>query len=247
MADRTQTKNALAERVFGAESGSAAKLEPDKLERYSAIASKMFNTPVLRPREMVFPSIATFAAKLINGIGSYRALYFVSVLKIDMVYVTAILTLISIWDVLNDPLMGIAYDKTRTRWGKARPFMLFAPIPYFISTAVLYSGALFLTGESTADPKKIIFVFTALFVQETFSTIYAIPNANMPSLMTPNPHDRITMGLIQTYAGRYAGDLIAIIYMPLQDFTHLPGRRSHDRFPSQQFCPKTFLQVPDCG
>ncbi len=207
----------IVEKVFGAESNSAAKLEKDKLNKYKDIATKMFNTPVLRPKEMAFPAIAEFASNILFGVTVYRTLYFVNVLKIDMIYVTAILTLISIWDVLNDPLMGIAYDKTRTRWGKARPFMLFAPIPYFLSTAVLYSGALFLTSDKTDDPKKIIFVFVSLFIQETFQTIYALPKGNMPTLMTPNPKDRITLGLVTQYIGGFGSNLVYVIFLPLQD------------------------------
>jgi Na+/melibiose symporter-like transporter len=213
MAQQKSKREAFAQKVFGAESDSAAKLEKDKLDRYKDIAAKMFNTPVLRPKEMAFPAIAEFASQILVGVTYYRTLYFVNVLKIDMIYVTAILTLIGIWDVLNDPLMGIAYDKTRTRWGKARPYMLFAPIPYFFSTAVLYSGALFLNSDATDDPKKIIFVFLALFIQETFSTIYTLPKNNMATLMTPNP----TLGLVTQYVGSYGAQLVYLIFMPLQD------------------------------
>ena len=59
----------------------------------------MFNTPVLSRREMAFPAIADFASALLRGLDTYRTLYFVNVLKIDMVYVTAILTLIGILSV----------------------------------------------------------------------------------------------------------------------------------------------------
>lgn len=217
MAQRKSNKELLAKKVFGAESDSAASIKKEKLDKYKDIAAKMFNTPVLRPKEMAFPAIAEFASQILVGVTTYRTLYFVNVLKIDMLYVTAILTLIGIWDVLNDPLMGIAYDRTRTRWGKARPYMLFAPLPYFLSTAVLYSGALFFNNSATDDPKKIIFVFIALFIQETFSTIYSLPKGNMATLMTPNPKDRITLGLVTQYIGSYGARLVYLIFMPLQD------------------------------
>ena len=205
------------ERIFGAEEGSAAKTDRAKLERHRDIAAKMFNTPVLSRKEMAFPAIADFASALLRGLNVYRTLYFVNVLKIDMVYVTAILTLIGIYDVMNNPLMGIVYDRTRTRWGKARPYLIFTPVPYFATTAILYCGALFLTSDRTDDPKKIIFVFLMLFLQETFSTIYSIPRDNMTSLMSPNPQDRITLGLVTSYASYFASQSIYGLFMPLQD------------------------------
>lgn len=91
----------------------------------------MFHTRVLTVKELSFPALAEFASSLLTALNYYRMLYFVNVLKIDTIYVTAILTLIGIYDVLNNPIMGMAYDRTRTRWGKARPYIMFATIPYF--------------------------------------------------------------------------------------------------------------------
>lgn len=127
---------------FDAENDSAASLDKQKLNKYSNIAIKMFHTPVLDGKELAVPAIAQFATKVLWAVEVYQTLYFVNVLKINMLYVTAIKALIGIFDVLNDPLMGIAYDRTRTRWGKARPYILFGALPYFIATAVLYSGAM---------------------------------------------------------------------------------------------------------
>ena len=159
MSENNVQQRSLSEKVFGAEKNSAASLSQGKLSKYNQIAIRMFHTGVLTPKEMAFPAVAEFATRLLSGITYYRTLYFVNVLKIDMVYVTVILTLISIYDILNNPLMGAVYDRTRTRWGKARPYIIFTAIPYFLSTAVLYSGALFLGDKAGNDPKKIIFVF----------------------------------------------------------------------------------------
>ena len=117
-------KRNISDRIFGAEEHAAARIEGQKLNKYSDIAVKMFHTQVLTAKEMSFPAIGEFASRLLSGITYYRTLYFVNVLRIDMVYVTAMLTLISIYDVVNNPLMGMVYDRTRTRWGKARPCIL---------------------------------------------------------------------------------------------------------------------------
>lgn len=210
-------KKNLAEFVFGAEDNSAASIDNAKLKKYNATASMMFNTRVLTAKEMTFPAIAEFATRVMGGLNVYQTLYFVSVLKIDMVYIAAIQALIAIYNYLNDPLMGIVYDKTRTRWGKARPYLLLTPLPYFATTALLYSGALFLTSDKTDDPKKIVFVFLVLFAQETFSTIYSLPRGNITSLLTPNPQDRITMNLVGNYLGTLGSELVVLIFMPLQD------------------------------
>ncbi|MCQ2485772.1 MAG: MFS transporter [Clostridia bacterium] len=210
----------IVNKVVKAEDNSAATIDKRQLNKFNNIATKMFHTPVLRPKEIMFPAIGEFAAEVVKALEQYRTLYFVNVLKIDMVYVTLILTLIGIYDVLNNPLMGAAYDRTRTRWGKARPYIIFTAFPYFMSTALLYSGALFFGDTAGNDPKKIIFVFVALFIQETFSTIYSIPRNNLVSLQTANPKDRINVGLVQNYLGFTGSQMVFLIFIPLMELNN---------------------------
>lgn len=205
----------IVDNVVKAEDNSAATLDKRQLNKYSNIATRMFHTPVLTPKEIAFPAIGEFATQTVKALEQYRTLYFVNVLKIDMVYVTLILTLIGIYDVLNNPLMGAAYDRTRTRWGKARPYIIITAFPYFMSTALLYSGALFFGETAGNDPKKIMFVFIALFIQETFSTIYSIPRDNLLSLQTANPKDRINVGLLQNYVGYAGSQILFMLFIPL--------------------------------
>lgn len=219
MSEKKAVKN-IVDRVLGAEGNSAARLDDGRLGKYSNIATRMFHTPVLTTKEIVFPAVGEFAASLIKGLEMYRTLYFVNVLKIDMTYVTLILTLIGVYDVLNNPLMGAAYDRTRTRWGKARPYIIFTAIPYFFSTVALYSGALFYGDSPNNDPRKIIFLFCALFIQETFSTIYAIPRDNFVTLQTANPEDRIKVGIVQNYLGFTAMQLVSAIFPPLMELNN---------------------------
>ena len=222
--DENKEKNTnvkkFVEGVFAAEDNSAATLGEKRLGKYSDIAIRMFHTGVLTPREMLFPAIAQLANQILTAVNCYRTLYYVNVLKIDMAYVTVILMLIGIYDVLNNPLMGIAYDRTRTRWGKARPYIVLAAPLYFLSTAVLYAGAMFLGDSSGNDPKKIIFVFVVLFIQETFSTIYSLPRNNMLTLQTVNPGDRITVGLLQNYVGNIGSDIIFAMFMPVMELNN---------------------------
>jgi len=115
--------------VFGAEENSAAKLDPVSLSRFQKIAARMYHTPQLSAREVGIPAISMAGRQVSEMINNtYRTFYFVSVLRLDMVYITFILTLTGIFNTLMCPVMGIAYDKTRTRWGKARPYAMLAPL-----------------------------------------------------------------------------------------------------------------------
>ena len=218
MAEEKNNKS-FVEGVFSAEDNSAANISEQKLNKYSSLATRMFHTGVLSPKEMAFPAISDLATKLMSALDNYRMLYFVKVLKIDLTYIVIIDMLISIYNTLNDPLMGALYDRTRTRWGKARPYILLGAAPFYLSTVILYCGGLFFGTANANDPKKIAFVFLMLFIQETFSTIYGIPRMHMLSMQTVNPSDRIAVGLLQQYIGGTGAGIIYMFFAPIIDFT----------------------------
>ncbi len=220
MSEQKSTVKNVVSKVFSAEENSAAKIEKTELGRYNRLAIKMFHTRTLTPKEAFTPAIGEFADRMLQCLNLYKTLYYVNILKIDMVYVTLILALISIYDVLNNPLVGIAYDKTRTRWGKSKPYLLLSIIPYYLSTAILFSGATFLGERPGDDPAKIIFVFTMLFIQETFSTIYTIPRNNLFNLISPNPTDRINVGLYYQYIGGMGASIVISIIPPLMELNN---------------------------
>src|ERR1700712_4120787 len=53
--------------------------------------------------------------------------------------VTVIITLAKVVDAVSDPLVGSLIDRTRTRWGKLRPYVLFSAAPVAILTALLFA------------------------------------------------------------------------------------------------------------
>ena len=48
-----------------------------------------------------------------------------------------------IFDGLNDPIMGVIVDKTRTRWGKMRPYLFFGAIPWGIITILMFMPSIY--------------------------------------------------------------------------------------------------------
>jgi len=211
-------KRKLSEQIFGAEDNSAAKMDPEKLSKFQRIATRMYNTPQLTAKERGMPAWAQVGRQIseqINGV--YRTYFFITVLRIDMLYITLIQTILGIYNALVRPLMGIAYDRTRTRWGKARPYTMLAPVFYYAGTALLFCGRLFFDNDITDDPGKILFVFLTMLIRDTVSLVYKVPTDNYTSLMSPNPQDRMSVGLWQEYSKRWSGDFISFMIVPLLD------------------------------
>ena len=52
----------------------------------------------------------------------------------------AIMTFAAIWDAINDPILGSLADRTKSRWGTYRPYLLFVPLPLAIVSVLLFAA-----------------------------------------------------------------------------------------------------------
>jgi GPH family glycoside/pentoside/hexuronide:cation symporter/probable glucitol transport protein GutA len=60
-------------------------------------------------------------------INTYLTIFYTDVVGLTAAGISLIMLVARVWDAINDPLMGIIADRTRTRWGKFRPYLMFAP------------------------------------------------------------------------------------------------------------------------
>lgn len=91
-------------------------------------------------REIIAFSLLPFGLlTFVNVIGNALNVYFSDVLGLGLVATGLILALTKIWDAVNDPMMGMLVDKTRTKWGKCRPWVLAMSIPLCVSLILLFA------------------------------------------------------------------------------------------------------------
>lgn len=124
-----------------------------------------------------------------NMVRMQLTFFLVTVFGIPSTAVATMITVMGIWDALNDPLMGTLVDKTRTNLGKLRPYLLFVPIPLGIATVVFFGGAEFLAGVQSTT-LKIVYMCVTYFIWEFFYTIGDIPFWGLSAAISPNPVDR---------------------------------------------------------
>ncbi len=149
------------------------------------------NRSYVTTREFVIYGIANGGQCMsYNTLTGYLTYFFVNVFNVDARIVSTMLFLEGIWDTANDPLMGMIVDKTRTRWGKLRPYLLGVPIPLALATALLFSGPLIVGDYSPADYRKVIYMVITYFVWEFLYTIGDVPFWGMSTAISPNPNDR---------------------------------------------------------
>lgn len=76
----------------------------------------------------VFYSFGEFGSQLSwYMINTYLMIFYTDIIGLSAAAISMIMLVARIWDAVNDPMMGIVADRTQTRWGKFRPYLIFAP------------------------------------------------------------------------------------------------------------------------
>ena len=151
--------------------------------------------------------------------GGYLSMFFTKVFEIPPAAVSTMILFLGIWDTVNDPLMGAVVDKTRTRYGKLRPYLLFVPLPLAISTILLFSGPLILA-DTKKTVIKIIYMYISYFIWEFFYTIGDIPFWGMSAAISPNPADRTRCISSARFLSGIIGGLSITILVALMDLSN---------------------------
>ena len=147
-----------------------------------------------------------------NIIGAGLQYYFESVIFLPALAVGAIMTSARVYDAFIDPIMGSIVDKTRTKWGKCRPFLLFSPLPILIITVLCFTNFGFYTGAGANHPLIIAWAAITYVLWGTSYTFGDTPLWGITAVMTENDdHRNKLLSLARIFAGIGGGiTLVAI-------------------------------------
>ena len=108
--------------------------------------SKPTNTGVLTYTKKELAGYLTGLAGqniIYNIIATGLAFYFQSVIFLPAIACSLIFALARVWDAVNDPMMGTIVDKTRTKWGKCKPYLLFVPVVIMATTILPFINSMY--------------------------------------------------------------------------------------------------------
>ncbi|EFS31799.1 MFS transporter [Bacteroides sp. D2] len=141
--------------------------------------------------------------------GSYLMIFYTDVFGMPAAVVGTMFLITRVWDSAFDPIIGIIADRTQSRWGKFRPYLLYLAVPF----AVI--GVLTFTTPGFSDDGKVIYAyFTYSLMMMVYSAIN-VPYASLLGVMSPEPKDR---NMLSTYRMTFAyiGSFIALLlFMPM--------------------------------
>ncbi|MFO1449315.1 MAG: MFS transporter [Opitutaceae bacterium] len=112
-------------------------------------------------------------------------------------------------DAFFDPVMGMVADRTKTRWGKFRPYLLWLCVPFAAA------GVLTFTVPDFAASGKLIWAWITYNALMLLYTAINIPYTAMLGVITPNPNERTTLSSIKFVFAFGAGMIVSALLLPM--------------------------------
>ncbi len=160
-----------------------------------------------------------------------------NVLYIPAIVVSVIIAIARVWDAFNDPIMGTIVDKTRTKWGKCRPYLLFVPLPIMIMSILCFLNFEFDSSMSIFEGRNVFVVIWSAFTYIMWGMLYTagdIPLWGVTALMTEDEkHKEKLLSLARMAAG--VGGGVAVLglqpfALAMSDLMKKNGVVNHQRW-----------------
>ena len=122
-------------------------------------------------------------------------------LRLDQVGVLLVVT--RIWDAVSDPMMGVIADRTRTKWGKYRPYLLLMAVPFALSGIFLF------TTPAVNPTMKLVWAYVTYIMMMTVYTGINVPYGAMLGVMTDDSDTKTVLSSFRMFFA-YGGSFIAL-------------------------------------
>jgi GPH family glycoside/pentoside/hexuronide:cation symporter len=132
--------------------------------------------------------LGDFACNLIWQVISLYLLYFYTdVMKLDAKAIAAMFVACRFIDAITDVLVGFAIDKTKSRWGKSRPWFLFGAIPFALSAFLAF------TVPDISPDGKLVYAYATYIFLSFMYTVVNIPLASILPALTDDMNERTVL------------------------------------------------------
>jgi glycoside/pentoside/hexuronide:cation symporter, GPH family len=107
-----------------------------------------------------------------------------------------------VWDAINDPMMGMIADRTNTRWGKFRPYILWFALPFGIMGIIMF------TTPDLSTSGKLIYAYITYTLMLMIYTAINVPYSSLMAVITPNSLERTVLSSFRFVAAFIGGIIV---------------------------------------
>ena len=123
-----------------------------------------------------------------NMAGAFLLFYYTDVVRLPAEAVGTIFLIARLLDAVIDPVVGIAVDKTRSRWGRTRPYFLFTAIPYALVFIAVFHV------PDASQSMQLVYAFITFKLLGIMMSFGVIPYTALMPMMTLDTGERLKLG-----------------------------------------------------
>ena len=138
---------------------------------------------------------------------SYLLFFYTEVYGISASVAAGVFFVARLVDAISDPLMGYLADRTRSRWGRFRPYLFWGPIPLALITVATF------TVPDFDEFGKVLWAYLTYTAFGIIYTVVTIPYAGMTSVLTDNHQERATLSTVRM-ACAFSGGILVSTFLP---------------------------------
>ena len=149
-----------------------------------------------------------------TAMSAFLLFYYTDYANVSAMAVGTIMMISRIFDGVSDIIMGVIVDRTKSKYGKARPWILRMCIPFAVSGSLLFS-----VPASWASTPKLVYVFiTYNLVSTVIYTAINVPYSALNALMTQDPYERSVLSIFRNLLATAGTLTINTFTLPLVEY-----------------------------
>ncbi len=167
----------------------------------------------LSVKEKIGYSLGDTASHFVwDMVGFWLLFFYTDVYGISAAAAGTIMLIARFWDMAIDPVIGVVSDRTNTRWGKFRPYILFGAIPYAVLAILTF------TTPNFGETGKILYAgATYILLMTAYATIN-LPYSALGAVMTGDTYERAGLNTYRFIAGFTGQFVVTGLALTLAEF-----------------------------
>ncbi|MBN6149228.1 MFS transporter [Xanthomonas sp. AmX2] len=121
------------------------------------------------------------------NISAFLLIFYTDTMGLPAAAVGTMILLTKVVDAITDPVMGAIADRTRSRWGKFRPYLLFAAVPMAVSGVLAY------TTPALDQDGRLLWAYATFMLLMLMYTVISIPYSALSGVITSDSQQRTTL------------------------------------------------------
>ncbi len=142
----------------------------------------------------------------------FLSFFYTDIFGISPAVVGTLFLVVRIFDAITDPLMGAMTDRTQTKYGKFRPYLLWLAVPFAVISVLAF------TTPDFTEQGKVIYAFVTYALLMIVYTAINIPYSALGGVITADPKERVSVQSYRFVFGMLGGLIVTAFTLPLVEW-----------------------------